>query len=213
HINTTLIGINKNKNIINSMMYLWPFTKQQMSNYIEKFANIKSKNNDWTSKKYEETLKNYPNLQKMIEEPFLLQIILSVLPSLEVEFAIESDFQYQNDNDIIWNKLDPEIKNEHTSNIIEEKIETEIETNIINETFDIWEKYFNGDSIAKYVLRRVGDNKYQFLHKSCQEYYAAQKIIFDIISWKPTNINHININNFNNNFKYNLNNSLLIKNY
>ncbi|ETO03349.1 hypothetical protein RFI_34061, partial [Reticulomyxa filosa] len=66
------------------------------------------------------------------------------------QIAIESDFQYQNDNDIIWNKLDPEIKNEHTSNIIEEKIETEIETNITNETFDIWEKYFNGDSIAKY---------------------------------------------------------------
>ncbi|ETN99965.1 hypothetical protein RFI_37493, partial [Reticulomyxa filosa] len=49
---------------------------------------------------------------------------------------------------------------------------------------DIWEKYFNSDSIAKYVLRKVGNNRYQFLHKSCQEYFAAQKIIFDIVSWK-----------------------------
>ncbi|ETN97820.1 hypothetical protein RFI_39706, partial [Reticulomyxa filosa] len=180
-------------------------TKQQMSNYIEKFANIKSKskkkgeNNDWTAKKYEETLKNYPNLQKMIEEPFLLQIILSVLPSLVEKYgvgnriskaqvyevfndqlidihieniitklselrmqmnsnkiksilkqycldlgfdmfqqgsqiAIEPEFQYQN----------PEIENEHKDNIIEEKTETEIKK--IN-TQDIWEKYFNGDSI------------------------------------------------------------------
>ncbi|ETO30959.1 hypothetical protein RFI_06164 [Reticulomyxa filosa] len=47
-----------------------------------------------------------------------------------------------------------------------------------------WDRYFNGYSIAKYVVRRVGDNKYQFLHKSCQEYYTAQKIVLDIISWE-----------------------------
>ncbi|ETO02718.1 hypothetical protein RFI_34695 [Reticulomyxa filosa] len=39
-INTTLIGTNKNQSITNSMMHLWPFTKQQMSNYIEKFVKI-----------------------------------------------------------------------------------------------------------------------------------------------------------------------------
>ncbi|ETN99151.1 hypothetical protein RFI_38330, partial [Reticulomyxa filosa] len=129
----------------------------------------------------------------MVEEPFLLQIILSVLPSLVEKYgvesriskaqvyevfndqlidiniqniitklselriqmnsnkiksilkqyclnlgfdmfqqgsqiAIESEFQYQSDNDIIWNKVDPEIENEHKSNIIEEKTETEIKT-------------------------------------------------------------------------------------
>ncbi|ETO35664.1 hypothetical protein RFI_01399 [Reticulomyxa filosa] len=50
----------------NSMMHLWPFSKGQMSNYIEKFANMKfkSKSNDWIAKQYEETLTNYPNLQK-----------------------------------------------------------------------------------------------------------------------------------------------------
>ncbi|ETO01878.1 hypothetical protein RFI_35561, partial [Reticulomyxa filosa] len=102
------------------------------------------------------------------------------------QIAIESEFQYQSDNDIIWNKLDPEIENENKSNIIEEKTATEIKTinTPVAKIQDIWEKYFNGDSIAKYILRRAGDNKYQFLHKSCQEYYAAQKIIFDIISWK-----------------------------
>ncbi|ETO15385.1 WD-40 repeat-containing protein [Reticulomyxa filosa] len=256
----TLIGIDQNNAPI---MYLWPFTKQQMHNYIEKFSKIKNKNiNNWTSKQYEDTLNNYPNLQKMIEEPFLLQLILSILPSLIKQYgiesritktqiyqvfndqwidihsqniisklselriqinynkikytlnqyclnlgfemfyqrnqiAIEADYQYQDNNEIIYNKLDPIIYENDNKNTIDEKKE---EMNIINDKkLDIWEKYFNGDSIAKYVLRRIGDNKYQFLHKSCQEYYAAQKIIFDILSWKPDNIGNIdNIDNINN---------------
>ncbi|ETO01629.1 hypothetical protein RFI_35811, partial [Reticulomyxa filosa] len=73
-------------------------------------------------------------------------------------------------------------KNQNMSEKMEKKTN---ETNTtITKMQDVWEKYFNGDNISKYALRRVGDNKYQFLHKSCQEYYAAQKIIFDIISWK-----------------------------
>ncbi|ETO35615.1 ribosome assembly protein 4 (RSA4) [Reticulomyxa filosa] len=253
-IKTILIGINQNQTL---MTYLWPFTKQQMHNYIEKFAKMQSKNekksdynNDWTPKKYEETLNNYSNLQKMVEEPFLLQLILTVLPSLVKQYgagnkilkvqvyevfneqwidihsqniisklselriqmninkikstfkrycldlgfdmfyqgnqvAIESEFQYQNDDGIIWSKSDPELENENKDDIVEEKIGTKTIHEIRNNSQDIWEKYFNGDSIAKYVLRRVGDNKYQFLHRSCQEYYAAQKIILDIVSWKP----------------------------
>ncbi|ETO00084.1 hypothetical protein RFI_37375, partial [Reticulomyxa filosa] len=74
-------------------------------------------------------------------------------------------------------------KNQNMGEKMEKKTN---ETNTtITKIQDVWEKYFNGDNISKYALRRVGDNKYQFLHKSCQEYYAAQKIIFDIISWKP----------------------------
>ncbi|ETO05269.1 NB-ARC domain-containing protein [Reticulomyxa filosa] len=252
-IKTTLIGVNQSQNITTSMMYLWPFTKQQIYNYIEKFATMKSKNNknnDWTPKKYQETLNNYPNLQKMIEEPFLLQLILTVLPSLVKQYgagskiskaqvyevfndqwidihsqniisklaelriqlsvnkikatlkqyclslgfdmfhqgsqiAIEPESQHENNNDETWDKLDPEMENDNKSNA-DEKIEIKTNNDIsISKTSDIWEKYFDGDNVAKYVLRKVGDNKYQFLHKSCQEYYAAQRIILDIISWKP----------------------------
>ncbi|ETO11081.1 hypothetical protein RFI_26295, partial [Reticulomyxa filosa] len=257
-IKTALIGATQGQT---SMMYLWPFTKQQMHNYIEKFATMQSKNkkkddnSNWTPKKYEETLNNYPNLQKMVEEPFLLQLILTVLPSLVKQYgagsriskaqvyevfndqwidihsqniisklaelriqlninkikstlkqycidlgldmfhqgnqiAIESDFQYQNDNEI-WSKLDPEMENEK-KDIAEEKIESKTtnETPNISEakTRDIWEK-------------RIGDNKYQFLHKSCQEYYAAQKIIFDIISWKPNVVGDINNQQFQQQFE------------
>ncbi|ETO11120.1 hypothetical protein RFI_26256, partial [Reticulomyxa filosa] len=94
-IKNSLISINQSNT---SMMYLWPFTKQQMHNYIEKFAKIQSRNkkkiddnNDWTPNKYEETLNNYPNLQKMVEEPFFLQLILTILPSLVKRYGLESE--------------------------------------------------------------------------------------------------------------------------
>ncbi|ETO33633.1 mycorrhiza-induced NACHT/WD-repeat protein [Reticulomyxa filosa] len=94
------------------------------------------------------------------------------------QVATENDYkEHENNNN--WSKLDPIMEMD------EKKIELKTNEDTVIKTKDVWEQYFNGDSIAKYVLRRVGDNKYQFLHKSCQEYYAAQKIIFDIISWKP----------------------------
>ncbi|ETO22667.1 WD-40 repeat-containing protein [Reticulomyxa filosa] len=259
-IKQVLIG--PNNTTITSMTYLWPFSKEQMNGYINKFVKMNKKNKvndnlDWTVRQYEETLKNYPNLNKMMEEPFLLRMILTVLPSLmkkhsagtkiskaqvyeafneqwidiHVEniskklselriqtnpkkaklafqqycqnlgfemfiqgnqVATEDDYK---EDDRIWSKLDPIIETDIKNT--DEKLELQINgdnTSVIN-TQDIWEEYFNGDSIAKYVLRRVGNNKYQFLHKSCQEYYAAQKIIFDILSWKPNIIGIVDINN------------------
>ncbi|ETO10930.1 NB-ARC domain-containing protein [Reticulomyxa filosa] len=256
-INTNLIGTNRNNT---SMIYLWPFTKQQMHYYIEKFAKIKSKNNnnsndDWTARKYEETLNNYRNLQKMIEEPFLLQLILTVLPSLVKQYDIGSriskaqvyevftnqwidihcqniisklaelriqmninkikftlkqycldlgfeifyegnqvivESEFENNEEEIVSKLGPEIENENKK---------DIENILMENKRDIWAKYFDGDNIAKYVLRRVGNNRYQFLHKLCQEYYAAQKIIFDIISWKPNIIGNITNQQFQQQFE------------
>ncbi|ETO01676.1 hypothetical protein RFI_35764 [Reticulomyxa filosa] len=66
-----------------------------------------------------------------------------------------------------------------TKNIIDEKKETSIMNDISGTKIqDIWEKYFNSDK--KLVIMDIN-----FLHKSCQEYFTAQKIIFDIVSWKP----------------------------
>ncbi|ETO07041.1 hypothetical protein RFI_30351 [Reticulomyxa filosa] len=271
-INTTLIGANKNQNITTSMMYLWPFTKRQMHDYIEKFAIMKSKNNnkekkddnnDWTVKKYDETLKKLFQFTKNDRRTLFLQLILTVLPLLVRQYglgsriskaqvyevfndqcidihtqdiklnlanlriqmnmnkikstlkqycldlgfemfyqgdpiAIEPDFQNENNNSI-WSKLDPKMENE-TKSVVDEKIMDETTNTSVAKTQNIWEKYFHGDSIVKYILRRVGENKYQFLHKSCQEYYA-QKIIFDIISWLLPVLMVLIINNFNNNLK------------
>ncbi|ETN97692.1 hypothetical protein RFI_39834, partial [Reticulomyxa filosa] len=249
------IFFNSNNHFIKTTMtYLWPFSKEQMRGYIHKFVQINHKNqichySNWTPQQYEETLQNYPNLHKMMEEPFLLRLILTVLPSLMKQHSIGTniskvqvyeafnqqwiDFHVQNisnklaelriqtnpnkiksafqqychdlgfqmfiqgtqiatendnkehESDKISSKLDPIMEKEIKNS--DEKLEMKTnETKVpVIKTQDIWERYFTGDSVAKYVLRRVGDNKYQFLHKSCQEYYAAQKIIFDILLWKP----------------------------
>ncbi|ETO01555.1 hypothetical protein RFI_35885, partial [Reticulomyxa filosa] len=69
------------------------------------------------------------------------------------QVATGSQFQSRNDDEI-WDKLDPDMEN-GTKNIIDEKKETNIMNDISGAKIqDIWEKYFNGDSIAKYVLRR-----------------------------------------------------------
>ncbi|ETO02578.1 hypothetical protein RFI_34840, partial [Reticulomyxa filosa] len=183
-------------------------------------------NLDWTVQQYETTLKHFPNLNKMMEEPFLLRMILTVLPSLmkrhsigtkisksqvyEVfneqwidvhvknvvnklselriqsnpkkikaafylycqdlafemfiqgnQVATENDYR-EYETDKIWSKLDPIIETETKSE--DEKLEIkENESNTtVTKKQDAWDQYFNGDSIAKYALRRVGDNKYQF---------------------------------------------------
>ncbi|ETO09924.1 NB-ARC domain-containing protein, partial [Reticulomyxa filosa] len=229
-IKTCLIG-NNNQNHI-SMMYLWPFTKIQMRDYIDKFAAMKtnnnnnSNNNNWTSQQYEETLNNYPNLQKMVEEPFLLRLILDVLPLLQKNYDKNTRISRAQ----VYQVFNDQWINNHAQNIIlklkelkvqmsinklksvlerycldlgfdmffeEKQIITELNMDVDVNDFqnvdvDKWQRYFNGDSIAKYVLRKVGDNKYQFLHKSCQEYYAAQKILFNIISWNDNNQLYIN---------------------
>ncbi|ETN98705.1 hypothetical protein RFI_38787, partial [Reticulomyxa filosa] len=227
-----------------------PFSKEQMNGYIDKFVKMNKKNKmndnlDWTVQQYETTLKNFPNLNKMMEEPFLLRMILTVLPSLMKQHPIGTEIskvqvyevfneqwidihvknavnklselriqsnpkkikaafylycqdvafemfiqgnQVATENDYREYETDKIWKTETKSE--DEKLEIkESESNI---TQDIWDQYFNGDSIAKYVLRKIGDYKYQFVHKSCQEYYAAQKIIFDILSWTP---NIVDINN------------------
>ncbi|ETO07442.1 hypothetical protein RFI_29950, partial [Reticulomyxa filosa] len=239
-IKQVLMGSNQRQTQVKtSMVYLWPFSRQQIHGYIEKFVKMKSRNKTnerdlWTVKHYKETLESYPNLHKMVEEPFLLQLILTVLPALMQRHPVGTkisraqvyeafndqwlDLHIQNlsiklaelririnankmklafqknqvatEQDIaqvqdIANMLDPalEIRDTNMDSPIDMKINESHDP--VPQVKDVWEQYFNGDSIAKYVLRRVGDNKYQFLHKSCQEYYAAQRIVFDITLWKP----------------------------
>ncbi|ETO09010.1 hypothetical protein RFI_28376, partial [Reticulomyxa filosa] len=85
NIKQVLIGDNNNT----SKLYLLPFSTNQINNYIEKFVNNirdKSKSNkhkvNWTVGQYDDALKKYPSLYKMVQEPFLLRLILTVLPSL-----------------------------------------------------------------------------------------------------------------------------------
>ncbi|ETO33233.1 hypothetical protein RFI_03874, partial [Reticulomyxa filosa] len=88
-IKQVLFGLDVKHNLISTMpiVHLWPFSKEQMHGYIDKFVKMNKKNKmneylSWTVQQYEETLQKYPNLYKMVEEPFLLRLILTVLPDL-----------------------------------------------------------------------------------------------------------------------------------
>ncbi|ETO10900.1 hypothetical protein RFI_26479, partial [Reticulomyxa filosa] len=170
---------------------LWPFTKRQMHDYINKFAtmrsknNIKNKNNDWTAQQYNvlsSLVKQYKyNLEKLRIQmnvnkikSALKQYCLNLGLDMFIQgdpIAVESDFPNENKNEIISNKLDPNMKSENK-----------------NDINSVWEKYFNDDSIAKYILKRV-------------KYYVAQKILFDIILWKPNIVGNINNQQFQQQFE------------
>ncbi|ETO10827.1 NB-ARC domain-containing protein [Reticulomyxa filosa] len=271
NIKKMLIGDNNNT----SKLYLLPFSTSQIDKYIEKFVNMQQKTRDesktnknkdnWTIQQYRETLNKYSSLYKMVQEPFLLRLVLTVLPSLSkndnvgtniskaqvydiflnqwIDEHVQDISQKLNELKMITNKeelkhsfqmycedlaFDMFLQNEQivtdneripnnstlpysnidpitdidfsTHNMEQENKSNEetkyneitkiIETTQQKDKKDVWKKYFKADNINKFVLRRINANQYTFLHKSCQEYYAAQKIIFDIISWKSTsNIN------------------------
>ncbi|ETN97735.1 hypothetical protein RFI_39791, partial [Reticulomyxa filosa] len=202
-IKHVLIGSN---NKTTPVIYLWPFSKKKINQYIDKFMKMNKKNKwnetlNWTIRQYKTTLKRYPSLCKMMEEPFLIQQILAILPSFSKQYspatkiskaqvyeafnkqwidsrvkkianqlkemhpqkikfafqqycqelafemfiqgnqtAIENDKEYKKIN--ICTKPDPTIEME--IKCVEKKSKN------MNLTQNVWERYFNGDSIAKY---------------------------------------------------------------
>ena len=61
----------------------------------------------------------------------------------------------------------------------------------------IWEKFFEGQYLQVDVkfqlesspLKQIEDNKYMFIHKSFQEYFAAMRIIEEIMTIENDNDN------------------------
>ncbi|ETO24636.1 NB-ARC domain-containing protein [Reticulomyxa filosa] len=225
-----------------SVVYLWPFSTRQMHLFVEKFVKLTKKNKsnaNWTPQQYIKTLEKYPSLHKMVEEPFFLWIILSVLPSLIERHSIGTVISKAQ----VYEAFNEQWIDIHVQNICTKLAELRVQTNpkkmklslqkycedlafemflqghqvaiesslefemdstedskesqqdileitdskseTLPKMHEHWQQYFKGDSIAKCVLRRIGDNQYTFLHKSCQEYFAAHKIIKNIIEWKP----------------------------
>ena len=68
------------------MRYLSPFTSQQTEEYIEKYVlqhtNDSESPKDWDAGRYQRELKLLPNLQALIDTPFMLWMTLSILPQL-----------------------------------------------------------------------------------------------------------------------------------
>ncbi|ETO01264.1 hypothetical protein RFI_36176, partial [Reticulomyxa filosa] len=98
-IKQVLVGPNQKHGLTTtSMIYLWPFSKGQMQDYIDKFVKMRKNNktndkSNWTIQQYDDTLKNYTNLHKMIEDPFLLQLIIKHwIRILHIKFGWITDF-------------------------------------------------------------------------------------------------------------------------
>ncbi|ETO08501.1 hypothetical protein RFI_28886, partial [Reticulomyxa filosa] len=127
-IKHVLIGPN---NTITSMVHLWPFSKVQMYGYIDKFVKMNKKNKlnehlDWTIRQYEEILNNYPNLHKMMEEPFLLRMILTVLPSLMKQHSIGTKISKAQ----VYEAFNEQWIDIHGENIANKLSELRIQTNL-----------------------------------------------------------------------------------
>ncbi|ETO00531.1 hypothetical protein RFI_36909, partial [Reticulomyxa filosa] len=102
-----------------------------MNGYIDKFVIMNKKNKmndnlDWTIQQYETTLKNYPNLNKMMEEPFLLQMILTVLPSLIKQHPIGTKISKAQ----VYEAFNEQWIDIHVENIANKLSELRIQTNI-----------------------------------------------------------------------------------
>ncbi|ETN98252.1 hypothetical protein RFI_39258 [Reticulomyxa filosa] len=126
-IKNALLG---SKNIT-SMIYLWPFSKDQINGYIDKFVKMNKKNKindnqDWTIQQYKETLNNFPNLNKMMEEPFLLRMILTVLPSLMKQHPIGTKISKSQ----VYEAFNQQWIDIHVKNISNKLSELRIQTNI-----------------------------------------------------------------------------------
>ncbi|ETO07216.1 hypothetical protein RFI_30176 [Reticulomyxa filosa] len=127
-IKQVLLGPN---NLTTSMVYLWPFSNEQMHGYIDKFVTMNKKNkfnehSDWTTRQYEKTLKNYPNLHKMVEEPFLLRMILTVLPALVKQHSIGTKISKAQ----VYEAFNEQWTNLHAQNIANKLAELRIQTNL-----------------------------------------------------------------------------------
>ncbi|KAG0020582.1 hypothetical protein BGZ80_003953 [Entomortierella chlamydospora] len=57
-----------------------PFNKDQIHDYINQYVSLRKPS--WESKDYERALKEVPNLQDLVKNPFLLKLALEVLPHL-----------------------------------------------------------------------------------------------------------------------------------
>ncbi|KAF8976611.1 hypothetical protein BGZ46_008120 [Entomortierella lignicola] len=65
-----------------------PFNKDQIQGYIDQYATLRK--SPWDSNYYKQAIDKIPNLQELVKNPFLLKLVLEVLPRLfgtSIEFS------------------------------------------------------------------------------------------------------------------------------
>ena len=151
--------------------------------------------NHWTKADYQKAFKQMPTLQELMKPPFLLRIITTILPKLQskahsavTRTAVYSAFIAQ------W--IEKELtRMQITGTAAKQKADAakayaaalgfELffqEEQVLRTTSQdkAWQRFFADADALTYLailpLRKVGAHQYQFIHKSCQEFFAAQHI-------------------------------------
>jgi WD40 repeat protein len=179
-----------------------PFTEEQINTYIEIYA--QRLDAPYTFAEYQQHLQALPNLGQLINNPFILRILVESLPQLLIDHqegqAITQQAIYQSFM-LYWfvkherrlrenvgistsGDLLAAFKNFSTQLAFEMHKRDKVEVTYQSSSRDTqtWERFFT-DQDEETVqarsgcpLRRIGD-RYSFVHKSFLEYFAARYMV------------------------------------
>ncbi|CAL6067299.1 Pentapeptide_repeats-containing protein [Hexamita inflata] len=201
------------------------FNDQQVNDYLKRF--VQKKQNKWSWEVYRTHIDSIPGLLQLVQNPFVLSMIVSVLPQLVSKrnknqsneklisldlyeefaqhwFETEEERMFNNNvNTEIYN-----LKTEYEKYALKlaTKMTDSLKTIVEYKTTDTssqWSEFFNQKNKQLETVRRgvplnVTSKFYSFIHKSIQEYFAAKNGVKQV-QWLITNTTEALTCSFNNN--------------
>jgi WD40 repeat protein len=185
--------------------YIIPFSQEQITSYIDNFTKSDFNKVNWQLDQYQEKLKEFPEINEFLKEPFLLFLVLSVLPELTTESELKKIDLYDAFTKGWFNsQFDRMVKyakkelSKYTKQYLLEKFNTYAQdlafqmflsdTQVIRhnpqgEVDSVFNRFF-ADEEAKLAfqgspLKKIGES-YLFIHKSFQEYFVAIKVLNEL---------------------------------
>ncbi len=193
--------------------YIIPFKQEEVKEYINGFCASKFNKGvdkaNWEASQYEETLEQFQKIKEFLKEPFLLFLILSVLPELSKQgsrsvkkidlydaftmgwFKSQFERMIKHDNIELVEYTEEnllEMFNEYAKELAYEMFLQNTQVlknprNLNEKEQGSFNRFFAGNqaSIAFQgsPLKKIGES-YLFIHKSFQEYFVARRILDEI---------------------------------
>ncbi|MEM7495407.1 MAG: hypothetical protein AAF471_04560, partial [Myxococcota bacterium] len=189
--------------------YIAPFSKQLIDDYIVKFqADTRFNTVRWPADLYRKSMAHFAGLNEMARDPFAVNLILSTLPQLVEQHAASSkrvtrtqlyDAFSQQHFDREMGKAGKQtiFKLQQLRNQAEEYAEDLAFTMFVKDTqvaiaphrrnVNGWNKFFDEENqhlMRCNPIKGTGGDRCSFSHKSFQEYFAAQKLVNEILYYK-----------------------------